>query len=543
MNLQIERIEGHLARLSVEIEPKRWERAKSQAARKISREVDIRGFRKGKAPYKRVAQIVGEGTILEEAAETLGKRIYPDALDESGLQASGYGELADLELEPTPIIVYTVPLRPEVDLGDYLNVRLDYSPPTIDESDVDEQLRGLQMQHAEVLDDDVLLTEWGHRVTINAEGVFVDGEEGTQAIVDDEDSSDEGDFGEAGLNSDADEAQLEGGANSEPGESESPVLPSRGDAFLSETDTPIILDPNHDPFIDGFVEQLVGVERGSDVIFELTIPDDDADETIRGRQVEFVVTINQIESLNIPDLDDEFARQVSRDNGDEEVDLAGLRTQTREALEQQTTTHAETEYAREVSLAILEGADIHYPDVLLEEEIDEAVREFENQVQMRGMNLETYLRFANTSRQDFRENFRERAEAQLRHSLVMRELVHELAVFASDEEVHGRFETMASNFGLDIATTDPPTAELSAHFRNQAIMDLVLTKLAALGRGEDMDAAVQAMRDRAEKDLQQSRARLARLKAQSEDDENHADDEDGSGSDEALLDSAAADQD
>ena len=176
MNLQTERIENHKARLTVEIEPAQFESAKRKSARKISRQVNIRGFRKGKAPYSRVAQTVGEATIIEEAVDSLTQEIYRQALEDSKVEPYGPGDLEDVKLDP-PTFIYTLPMKPVVDLKSFREVRVDYEAPAIDESDVDARLRQYQLQLMKVLDDEVEEAQLGHRVYIDVESEFLDGED------------------------------------------------------------------------------------------------------------------------------------------------------------------------------------------------------------------------------------------------------------------------------------------------------------------------------------------------------------------------------
>ncbi len=490
LNLQTERIENHQARLTIEIEPERLDNAKRQAARKISRQVNIRGFRKGKAPYNRVAQIVGEGAILEEAIDALSNALYKEALDEADVEPSGLGAFEDFKLEPAPTFIYTLPLQPEVDLGAFRDIRLDFAPITINEADIDSELRQMQMQRVEVLADDIEVAELGHRLRIDVESVFIDDE---------------------GPEDDDAEAVFEEAMNPDNPEDNEFMNPKKGDTFVSEEDSPIILDPNEDPFVDGFVENLIGAELGSNVEFELTIPDDEIDETIRGRRVRFTVAIKHIESLDIPELDDDFAREASRASGEEEVGMAGLREQVRARQKRTMDDRAEAEFAQQVISEVVKGSDIRYPDVLLEEQIGQAVANFEIQLKQQRLNLEDYLRFTGSKMEDFREQFREGAETELRQSLVMRKLVDELAVEATDEDIDARRDAFAAGFGIDPTNSDFDTPQLRRHYRNEATMSFVLAKLAAMARGEDMDAAVQVKRDQTAEDLQRAHARRERL--------------------------------
>ena len=136
--LRTERLENHKAQFTVEIEQEQLEVAKKKAARRLSHQVNIRGFRKGKAPYRIIANFLGEAAIIEEAVELLGNDIYKSALDDSEVNPYGPGALEDFSLDPKPTFVFTVPLQPEVELGDYRSIRKEYEEPEVEDEQVDE---------------------------------------------------------------------------------------------------------------------------------------------------------------------------------------------------------------------------------------------------------------------------------------------------------------------------------------------------------------------------------------------------------------------
>ena len=477
MNLQTERIENHKARLTVEIDPAHFESAKRKAARKISRQVNIRGFRKGKAPYSRVAQTVGEATIIEETVDDLTQDIYRQALEDSKVAPYGPGDLEDVKLDP-PTFIYTVPMKPVVDLKDYQEVRVDYEAPTIDESDVDARLRQFQMQLTEVLDDDVETTELGNRVYIDVDSEFLDGDD-----PEEDDSIDE----------DADAADTD----------PAPAAPKKGDVFVSEKNTPVILDPNEDPFMDGFVENLVDAGLGDDVVFELTIPDDDADPTIAGRLVEFVVTINRIEAISIPELDDDFVGEVNKLRNGDASDLTALRSALRAEMENDAKLRSENEYVEQVMTKIVAGADIHYPEVAIEYQIDRQLDEFKGRVEQQGVSFDDFMRFSGNNDADLRERFRDEAQMRVEHSLAMSQLREEMGTDVQDEDVNVHFETFTAPFAAENPDIEQ-NETMRGYFREQVEMLHMTAKLVALGRGEDMAVAVEAKRAEAAADLKKA---------------------------------------
>ncbi len=513
MKLQTERIENHRAQFTIEIEFERLEEAKRKAARKISRQVRIKGFRKGKAPYGLVVKHVGESAVLEEALEDLGDALYKQALEESDVTPYGPGTFDNFEIEPAPTLVFSVPLQPEVDLKDYLAVRLDFEEPFLDEPELDAALNALRMRQIEVLDGEIEVTEPGHRVTISVDSEFVDGDppdETSEIAI--EDALTAGD--------------AEAGTSDETEADAAPYIPKRGDTFINDENRQIILDPNEDPFIHGFVGNLIGVERGSDVEFELTIPDDDAEETIIGRRVSFIVTIKDIEAIAIPDLDDEFAKRVCRDRGYEAQDLAGLREAIREDLAREALEKAATEYSEKVLNAIVEGAEIEYPDLMLEHQIDEMIRDFEGNLQQQRLNLDDYLRLTKSSQDDLREQYHESATHALRHTLVMRELVSAQDIEISDDDFELRLGNIIAGYGDNPALRqvfDSP--QMRGNIRNELVLNHLNAHLFAIGQAEDTGQAIEKLRSRMRADNERARERSERLKRFQAEDEARNDEE------------------
>ena len=535
MNLQTERIENHRAQFTIEIESDQLEDAKRKAARKISRQVRIKGFRKGKAPYGLVVRQVGEGAVLEEALDDLGDVLYKQALDESDVTPYGPGAFEDFQLEPAPTFVFSVPLQPEVDLQDYQDVRLDFEKPIVSESEIDAALKQMRMRNIEVLDEEVEVAGPGHRVTIAVDSEFVDGDP-----PDDEADA----LAEDALTAESDEADASAAADEEP----APYVPKKGDTFVNDENTQIILDPNEDPFIHGFVGNLIGAERGSDVQFELTIPDDDAEERIIGRRVSFIVTINDIEAISIPELDDEFARRNSRERGDEELDLAGLRQSIHDDLARAAQDNARSQYSAAVLEKIVDGAEIEYPDLMLTEQIDEMIGEFEGNLKQQRLNLDEYLRLTNSTKDGLREQYRESAVYSLRQSLVLRELVRVRDIEISDEALELRLNSVIAGYGTNPEIRklfDSP--QMRGNIRNELVMNHLNAHLAAIGMGEDPSALIEDMESRAAADTERARERRERLQRYLAEDAASGNEEPASGdaidasAPQAELDAPAAD--
>lgn len=518
MNLQTERIENHQAQLTIEIEASQLEEAKRAAARRISRQVRIRGFRKGKAPYRLVAQTVGEGAIMEEAVGDLGETLYKQALEESQVSPYGPGSFDDFKLEPKPTFIFKVPLQPEVELNDYQDVRVDFDQPELSDKDVELRLAQMQAGAIEVLDAERQVTELGNRVLLAVDSEFLDGEEpddnepdDDEPAVDDEDQAADSEYSE---DSEDSEVLREAGWDKE---DDLPYVPRKGETFVHDENAVVILDPKEDPFIDGFVEAIVGAELGSDVVFELTIPDDDPDETIANRLVEFVVTVKQIEAIRIPEMDDDFAENVCKRRGDEVTDLAGLRALIRQEMEEAVLEQTRSDYSGQVLAQIVDGADIHYPEVMLDERIDELIKDFEERLQAQNLKLEDYLHHTGTSREDLKLQHREAGTQSLKQSLVVMELIREEEVEASVEQVELRMEQIFFNMLQRFDWRHMLDLEnMRSNVRHELLISQVNERLCAIGLGEDPDEAVSAYFTQMKQDVDRATARQERLQAAEE---------------------------
>ena len=255
--------------------------------------------------------------------------------------------------------------------------------------------------------------------------------------------------------------------------------------------------------MDGFVENLVDAGLGDDVVFELTIPEDDADPTIAGRRVEFVVTINRIEAISIPELDDDFVREVNEIRREQEADLATLRTSLREELEREARQRSDNEYGEQVMTMIVAGADIHYPEVAVEYQINHQLDEFKGRVEQQGVSYDDFMRLTGNSDADLREQFRDEAVTRVERSLAMGKLREELGTDVEDEDIDVRYEAFTAPFLSENANNDENQV-MRNYIREQVEMSHLSAKLVALGRGEDMSAAVEAKRAEAAADLQRA---------------------------------------
>lgn len=495
MNVQTERIENHKARFTVEVPPERWEKAKRQAAKALAKRYKIPGFRKGKAPYRIISRYLGEAPIIENAMEELGNQVYRDALDESGVRPYTSGSLEDFKDDP-PTYVFTVPLEPEVELGDYRAVRQAYEAPIIDDEDVEKALRQIQQGEALVEESSAPIAV-GNRVMIDIHSEFADGPEPDED--DDEDAEVsaevEAEDAETSEADSEDDATEDDATEDDDADADDENVIYKGDAFINQHDAQIQLDPDDEPVLPGFIDALVGANVDDEVEFELTVPEDDENYAdIAGRKVHFHVTVKKVEVVTLPELNDELAARVTEDDEDGPLSLLELRVRTRERLQEDAERQATESYASEVLDLITEQATVSFPPEMLSDRVHEMLNDLDRQLQQQGMNLETYQQITGTTHEDLHEQYEPEATASLKRSLVLGEIVTAENVQIDAQDIEDEVGRMLAQFGeqAEVFRQYFDTPQQRDNIANSLLYRRVMERIAMIGRGEDLDALDEA---------------------------------------------------
>ncbi len=457
MNIQTERLEDHTARVTVELDGERLDQAKKQAAQEISKKVNIPGFRKGKAPYRLVSNYVGEAAILEEAVELLSNDIYKEALPESGLDPYGPGSLVDFKADP-PAFVYAVPLQPTVDLKDYASFRLDFAAPTVADRDVDLALRNLREEQA-VVEASFQPVVMGNRVTLDIHSHII--EEG-------EEHEHEGEEGEDGEEvADTHDHQ-------------------HGEPFIHEHDATFILDADGEP-VPGFNDAHLGAVAGDTRMFELSVPEDvEKYADASGKKVHFTTVVKKIEVVTLPDLTDDFAARVTKDE-EKPLSLLELRMRVRENLEKSESDRYREEFLRRTIDALVEKAEIGFPEAMVADQVEDFLQDLDQRLRRQGMTLKDYMSIYKKSTDDLYTDYRPMAVQTVQRQLVLRQLVSSEALQVSDESINAEIDRVIERFGADRQDEIRKmfdTPQMRDSVRNDLLRDAVIDRIMTIAKGE-----------------------------------------------------------
>lgn len=484
MNIQTERLEDQTARVTVEIDAERLDAAKQKAAQQISRRVNIPGFRKGKVPYRILLNYVGEPAILEDAVELLSQEVYQEMLPQTDLDPYGPGTLTDVKSdEVTPTFVYVVPLQPTVDLKDYRDVRLPYEPPEITDDAVNRSMKNLQEQQA-VVEPSSQPAALGNRVTMDVHSYVL----GEHVEAEAADEADDAEAAEDEHDHDTDEEHDHDDEHDhEHDHGHSHGDEDEGTPYLHEHALQLLLDEDDEPQ-PGFSDALVGATVGESRVFELTFPDDaEKYEDMAGKTVKYYVDVTKIETLTMPELTDDFAAQVTKDE-EKSLTLLELRMRVRENMTEMSEQSYRNEYVRKALDEVVEQADIKFPEAMVADQVDSFLRDFDQRLRQQGITLQDYMKIYQKTADDLYNDYKESAEQSVRRSLVLREIASAEQLEVTDERIDQEIDRIVSQFDEERRDSIRTMFEAQPNMRDSVSSDLlrdeVLERVAAIAKGE-----------------------------------------------------------
>ena len=415
MKASWEKTEKNKGILTVETDEQSVQDALDQAFKKVVKQVNVPGFRKGKVPRSIFEKRFGVEVLYQDALDILLPKAYEEAVEETGIVPVDRPEIDIEQLEKGKTLIFkaTVTVKPEVELGEYkgLEVEVDEEQFSVKSEDVDKELERMQKQQGQLEPVEEGTVENGDRVIIDFEG-FVDGEafEGGKA----------------------EQYTLEIGSGS---------------------------------FIPGFEDQLVGMKAGEEKEIEVTFPEEYHVDDLKGKPATFKVKLHEIKRMNLPELDDEFAQDVSEFDTLDEL-KADIEKNLKEKADKEKENHIRNELVEKAA----QNATVEIPEVMIENETENMLRQFEQRLMYQGLNLETYAQFTGQDQDALKDQFKEDAEKRVRADLVLEEIAKEENVDVADGEVEEEIKQMAQEMGRE-------TDEVRRILESQGALDSVKDQL------------------------------------------------------------------
>ncbi|CAH2214700.1 trigger factor [Tepidibacter aestuarii] len=392
MNAELIKKEQNEVTLKITVEKDEFKKANDKAYDKLKGRFNIAGFRKGKAPKKLIEAQYGKGVFFDEAINIVFPEAYSKAIEDLKLDPVDRPELDVEEIgdDKDLVLIAKVTVKPEVKLGEYKGIEIEKIEYTVKEEDVDNKIEEMRNQNSRLINVEDRAVQNDDTAVIDFEG-FVDGE------------------------------AFDGGK----GENHNLVIGSGS-------------------FIPGFEEQLVGANVGDEVKVNVTFPEEYHAENLAGKEALFVVNVKEIKVKEMPALDDEFAKDVSEFDTLEE-----LKSDVKAKLEEAAKKNEEAELRNKAVEKAAEAAEIEIPEVMVDNQVNNMLRDFDQQLQMQGLNLENYVKFTGMKIEDLKAQMREDAQKRVKTSLVLEAISGKEGIEVSDEELNNEIAQMASMYKME----------------------------------------------------------------------------------------------
>ena len=391
MSVQVENLEKNMVKLTIEVSADELEKALQAAYLKEKHRISLPGFRKGKVPRAMIEKMYGPEIFFEDAANMLITQEYPKAVEESGADVVSRPEIDVTQIEKGKPFIFTaeVAVRPEVTLGEYKGVTVTKVDNAVTEEELNEEIDRERKSNART-------------ITVEDRAIA----EGDTAVIDFE-----------GF---ADGVAFEGGK----GENHSLVIGSHS-------------------FIPGFEEQLIGKNTGDEFDVNVTFPEEYHAQELAGKPAVFKVKVNEVKAEELPELDDEFAQDVS------EFDtLAEYKESVEKKLVERKEAEGKRAQENEAIDIIVEASQMEIPDVMIENQIQSMMEDFANRISQSGLSMEQYMQFSGTSVEQMTEQMKPEALKRIQSTLVLEEIAKKENIEVSEEDVDAELQKMAGMYGM-----------------------------------------------------------------------------------------------
>lgn len=416
MSVQVEKLEKNMAKLTIEVSSEEFEKAIAKAYKKNKNKISMPGFRKGKAPRAMIEKMYGKGVFYEDAANSIIPDAYADAAKESELEIVAQPEIDVTQIESGKSFIFTatVALKPEVTLGEYKGIEVEKKEVEVTDEEVDTEINRVRESNARMIDIDDRAAQDGDTVVIDFDG-YVDGK------------------------------QFEGGK----AEDYSLVLGSHS-------------------FIDNFEEQLEGKSIGEDVTVNVTFPENYQAEELQGKTAEFKVKIKEIKVKELPELDDDFAQDVS--NFDT---MAEYKEDLKKKLAENKEEALKREREETVIGKIIENAQMDIPEQMVEAQTRQMTQEFAQRLSSQGLSIDQYMQFTGLTPQKMIEELKPQALKRIQSRLVLEAVVAAENIETSEDEFNKEIENMASMYQMEV---DKLKEVIGEEEKKQISLDLAVQK-------------------------------------------------------------------
>ena len=392
MSLQVEKLEKNMAKLTIEVPAEEFDAAIKNAYNKNKNKFSIPGFRKGKAPLAMLEKMYGAGIFYEDAANEVIDASYPKAAEESKEEIVSTPEIKVTQIENGKAFIYeaTVALKPEVTLGEYKGVEVKKAEAVVTDEDVENELTAARKKNGRLIDVEDGAIEDGDNTIIDFTGYI-------------------------------DDKTFDGGAG---------------------TDYPLVIGSHS--FIEGFEDQLIGKKKGETCDVNVTFPAEYHADELAGKPAKFVVTIKEVKRNELPELNDEFASEVSDfDTLDE------YKADIRKKLQEKKEQDAKVENENNVIEKVVENAQMELPQPMVDTQAREMVENYARRLQSQGLNINDYMKYTGMTPEKLMEQMRPEAEKRIKTRLVLEKVVEVENVEVSDEKLDEQINEIAASYKLE----------------------------------------------------------------------------------------------
>ena len=386
------KIENNKVELEITVGGEEFKAATQKAYEKMVVNMNVPGFRKGKAPRKMIEKMYGEGIFVEEAVNMLYPTAYEAAIDEAKIEPVDRAEIEVTDANPEGFTFKaTVTVKPEIELGEYKGIEATKTVQTVYAADVNEELEKLRKRNAREITVEGRSAKAEDKVVIDFEG-FVDG------------------------------VAFEGG---------------------KAEDYPLVLGSNQ--FIPGFEDQIVGHNQGEEFDVNVKFPEEYHAADLKGKDATFKVKIKSISVDELPKVDDEFAKDIS-----EFETLKDLKADIKKQMTDAREAEAMTAVEDEIITQVIEGIKGDIPEVMYTNKVNEMVQDFQYRLASQGMTMEVYSQYTGTSMEGLRKTFEPTATRQVKTRLALEKIVANENIKPSDEDIKAEYERLAKAYGTDV---------------------------------------------------------------------------------------------